>query len=296
MNRSELIAEIRRKKSFLCVGLDPDMNKIPDCLKGEEDVIFAFNKAIIDATLDYAVAYKPNLAFYEAYGLKGMVSLQKTIDYLRRLNVFTIADAKRGDIGNTSLKYAQAYLDPAGDFNFDAITVAPYMGEDSVKPFLQVPDKWVVLLALTSNPGARDFQNLEITGGAATDAAGAEAGAGTADGTRTGVLEKHLYEQVLRTSSQWGDDGNMMYVVGATRAEFLSDVRRIVPKHFLLVPGVGAQGGSLEEVCRYGLNDEVGLLINASRSILYAGKGADFAEAARAEAARMQQQMQPYVR
>lgn len=296
MNRSELIAEIRRKKSFLCVGLDPDMNKIPDCLKGKEDVIFAFNKAIIDATLDYAVAYKPNLAFYEAYGLKGMVSLQKTIDYLRRLNVFTIADAKRGDIGNTSLKYAQAYLDPAGDFNFDAITVAPYMGEDSVKPFLQVPDKWVVLLALTSNPGARDFQNLEITGGAATDAAGAEAGAGTADGTRTDVLEKHLYEQVLRTSSQWGDDGNMMYVVGATRAEFLSDVRRIVPKHFLLVPGVGAQGGSLEEVCRYGLNDEVGLLINASRSILYAGKGADFAEAARAEAARMQQQMQPYVR
>lgn len=298
MNRTELIAEIRRKKSFLCVGLDPDMNKIPDCLKGEEDVIFAFNKAIIDATLDYAVAYKPNLAFYEAYGLKGMVSLQKTIDYLRRFNVFTIADAKRGDIGNTSLKYAQAYLDPAGDFNFNAITVAPYMGEDSVKPFLQVPDKWVVLLALTSNPGARDFQNLEITGGATTDAAGAEAGAGAgaADGTRTGVLEKHLYEQVLRTSSQWGDDSNMMYVVGATRAEFLSDVRRIVPKHFLLVPGVGAQGGSLEEVCRYGLNDEVGLLINASRSILYAGKGADFAEAARAEAARMQQQMQPYVR
>ncbi|MDE5703550.1 MAG: orotidine-5'-phosphate decarboxylase, partial [Bacteroidales bacterium] len=265
MNRTELIAEIRRKKSFLCVGLDPDMNKIPDCLKGEEDVIFAFNKAIIDATLDYAVAYKPNLAFYEAYGLKGMVSLQKTIDYLRRFNVFTIADAKRGDIGNTSLKYAQAYLDPAGDFNFNAITVAPYMGEDSVKPFLQVPDKWVVLLALTSNPGARDFQNLEITGGATTDAAGAEAGAGAADGTRTGVLEKHLYEQVLRTSSQWGDDSNMMYVVGATRAEFLSDVRRIVPKHFLLVPGVGAQGGSLEEVCRYGLNAEVGLLSNASR-------------------------------
>ncbi len=287
MNRSELIAEIRRKKSFLCVGLDPDMNKIPDCLKGEEDVIFAFNKAIIDATLDYAVAYKPNLAFYEAYGLKGMVSLQKTIDYLRRFNVFTIADAKRGDIGNTSLKYAQAYLDPAGDFNFDAITVAPYMGEDSVKPFLQVPDKWVVLLALTSNPGARDFQNLEITGGATTDGMGA---------ARTTGLEKHLYEQVLRTSGQWGDDQNMMYVVGATRAEFLSDVRRIVPKHFLLVPGVGAQGGSLEEVCRYGLNDEVGLLINASRSILYAGKGADFAEAARAEAARMQQQMQPYVR
>ncbi|MDE7149902.1 MAG: orotidine-5'-phosphate decarboxylase [Bacteroidales bacterium] len=280
MNRTELIAEIRRKKSFLCVGLDPDMNKIPDCLQGEEDVIFAFNKAIIDATLDYAVAYKPNLAFYEAYGLKGMVSLQKTIDYLRRLNVFTIADAKRGDIGNTSLKYAQAYLDPAGDFNFDAITVAPYMGEDSVKPFLQVPDKWVVLLALTSNPGARDFQNLEITGGAA-------------DGT---ALEKHLYEQVLRTSASWGNADNMMYVVGATRAEFLSDVRRIVPNHFLLVPGVGAQGGSLEEVCRYGLNDDIGLLINASRSILYAGKDTDFAEAARAEAARMQQQMQTYVR
>lgn len=279
MKRTELIAEIRRKKSFLCVGLDPDMNKIPACLQQEEDVIFAFNKAIIDATLDYAVAYKPNLAFYEAYGLKGMVSLQKTIDYLRRFNVFTIADAKRGDIGNTSLKYAQAYLDPAGDFNFNAITVAPYMGEDSVKPFLQVPDKWVVLLALTSNPGARDFQNLEITGGA--------------EGTS---LEKHLYEQVLRTSTAWGDADNMMYVVGATRAEFLSDVRRIVPDHFLLVPGVGAQGGSLEEVCRYGLNDDIGLLINASRSILYAGKDTDFAGAARAEAARMQQQMQTYVR
>lgn len=279
MNRTELIAEIRRKKSFLCVGLDPDMNKIPACLQQEEDVIFAFNKAIIDATLDYAVAYKPNLAFYEAYGLKGMMSLKKTIDYLRRFNVFTIADAKRGDIGNTSLKYAQAYLDPAGDFNFNAITVAPYMGEDSVKPFLQVPDKFVVLLALTSNPGARDFQNLEITGGA-----------------EGASLEKHLYEQVLRTSTTWGDADNMMYVVGATRAEFLSDVRRIVPNHFLLVPGVGAQGGSLEEVCRYGLNDDIGLLINASRSILYAGKDTDFAEAARAEAARMQQQMQAYVR
>lgn len=279
MNRTELIAEIRRKKSFLCVGLDPDMNKIPACLQGEEDVIFAFNKAIIDATMDYAVAYKPNLAFYEAYGLKGMMSLKKTIDYLRRFNVFTIADAKRGDIGNTSLKYAQAYLDPAGDFNFNAITVAPYMGEDSVKPFLQVPDKFVVLLALTSNPGARDFQNLEITGGA-----------------EGASLEKHLYEQVLRTSTAWGDADNMMYVVGATRAEFLSDVRRIVPDHFLLVPGVGAQGGSLEEVCRYGLNDDIGLLINASRSILYAGKDTDFAEAARAEAARMQQQMQTYVR
>ena len=280
MNRTELIAEIRRKKSFLCVGLDPDMNKIPACLQQEEDVIFAFNKAIIDATLDYAVAYKPNLAFYEAYGLKGMVSLKKTIDYLRQKGVFTIADAKRGDIGNTSLKYAQAYLDPAGDFNFNAITVAPYMGEDSVKPFLQVPDKWVVLLALTSNPGARDFQNLEITGGAAEGA----------------LLEKHLYEQVLRTSTTWGNADNMMYVIGATRAEFLSDVRRIVPDHFLLVPGVGAQGGSLEEVCRYGLNKDIGLLINASRSILYAGKDTDFAEAARVEAARMQQQMQAYVR
>ena len=279
MNRTELIAEIRRKKSFLCVGLDPDMNKIPACLQQEEDVIFAFNKAIIDATLDYAMAYKPNLAFYEAYGLKGMMSLKTTIDYLRRFNVFTIADAKRGDIGNTSLKYAQAYLDPAGDFKFNAITVAPYMGEDSVKSFLQVPDKFVVLLALTSNPGARDFQNLEITGGA-----------------EGAPLEKHLYEQVLRTSTAWGDADNMMYVVGATRAEFLSDVRRIVPNHFLLVPGVGAQGGSLEEVCRYGLNDDIGLLINASRSILYAGKDTDFAEAARAEAARMQQQMHAYVR
>ena len=292
MNRSELIAEIRQKKSFLCVGLDPDMSKIPACLKEEDDVIFAFNKAIIDATLDYAVAYKPNLAFYEAYGLKGMMSLKKTIDYLQKFNVFTIADAKRGDIGNTSLKYAQAYLSPEGDFNFNAITVAPYMGEDSVKPFLQVSDKWVVLLALTSNPGARDFQNLEIAGGANGNGEAAANGGASA----SAALEKHLYEQVLRTSSAWGNDENMMYVVGATRAEFLSDVRRIIPKHFLLVPGVGAQGGSLEEVCRYGLSDEIGLLINASRSILYASQGADFAQAAREEAARMQQQMQAYVR
>ena len=275
MNRTELIAEIRRKKSFLCVGLDPDMNKIPACLQQEEDVIFAFNKAIIDATLDYAVAYKPNLAFYEAYGLKGMVSLKKTIDYLRQKGVFTIADAKRGDIGNTSLKYAQAYLDPAGDFNFNAITVAPYMGEDSVKPFLQVPDKWVVLLALTSNPGARDFQNLEITGGAAEGA----------------LLEKHLYEQVLRTSTTWGNADNMMYVIGATRAEFLSDVRRIVPDHFLLVPGVGAQGGSLEEVSKRGMTDDCGLLVNSSRGVIYASNGEDFAERAGEEARKLRDQM-----
>lgn len=264
MNRSELIAEIRRKKSFLCVGLDPDMNKIPDCLKGEEDVIFAFNKAIIDATLDYAVAYKPNLAFYEAYGLKGMVSLQKTIDYLRRFNVFTIADAKRGDIGNTSAMYARTFF---GEYDIDALTVAPYMGEDSVSPFLTYDGKWVVLLALTSNKGSHDFQLTADAGG------------------------ERLFEKVLRVSRQWGDADNMMYVVGATQGKMFSDIRRIVPDHFLLVPGVGAQGGSLHEVCRYGMTDDCGLLVNSSRGIIYASQGDDFAEAAAKAAHELQQEM-----
>lgn len=272
MNRSELIAQIQKKKSFLCVGLDPDLAKIPAHLLEEEDPIFAFNKAIIDATLPYAVAYKPNTAFYEAYGIKGMLSLKKTIEYLHGKDVFTIADAKRGDIGNTSARYAQAFLSPEGDFNFDAITVAPYMGKDSVSPFFEQKDKWVILLALTSNPGSADFQTYEN-------------------------CHPMLFKRVLEVSSQWGNDENLMYVVGATKAEMLQDIRRIVPTHFLLVPGVGAQGGSLEEVCKNGLIEgEIGLLINASRSILYASKDKNFAQAASEEAARMQKQMSQYVR
>ena len=271
MTRQELVNQIQRKKSFLCVGLDPDKAKMPECVKHEEDPIFAFNRRIIDATLPYAVAYKPNSAFYEAYGIKGMVSLQKTIQYLHDKNVFTIADAKRGDIGNTSARYAEAFLSPQGDFDFDAITVAPYMGSDSVSPFLGIPGKWVVLLALTSNPGSADFQTWENA-------------------------SPLLYQRVLEVSRQWGNEENMMYVVGATKAEMLKEVRRIVPKHFLLVPGVGAQGGSLEDVCKNGfVEGEAGLLINASRSIIYASKGEDFAEAAAAEAQRMQQQMAAYL-
>lgn len=271
MNRQQLIAQIHAKKSFLCVGLDPDMDKLPDCVKAEEDPIFAFNRQIIDATLPYAVAYKPNTAFYEAYGLKGMQSLKKTIDYLQGKNVFTIADAKRGDIGNTSARYAQAFLSKEGGFDFDAMTVAPYMGSDSVQPFLKMEGKWVVLLALTSNAGSSDFQTF----------------AG---------CNPPLYQKVLDVSKQWGTPYNMMYVVGATKADMLQEVRRIVPTHFLLVPGVGAQGGSLQEVCKNGLvKEDIGLLINASRSIIYASREQDFALAAATEAARMQQEMSRYV-
>ena len=269
MTRQELIALIRRRRSFLCVGLDTDPAKMPSHLQNQPDGVFQFNRAIIDATLPYAVAYKPNLAFYEALGVDGLRQLKLTMEYLHSLPepVFTIADAKRGDIGNTSERYARAFLDPKGDFGFDAITVAPYMGADSVQPFTAVEGKWVILLALTSNKGAYDFQ---LT----TDA----------DGTP-------LYQRVLETSKQWGNEENMMYVVGATKAEMLSDVRRIVPRSFLLVPGVGAQGGSLEEVCRYGLTDECGLLVNSSRGIIYASNGTDFAEAAAREARKLQQQM-----
>lgn len=271
MNRQTLVEQIRKKKSFLCVGLDPDLEKMPSCVKQDEDPIFAFNRAIIDATLPYAVAYKPNTAFYEAYGLRGMASLKKTIDYLRHKSVFTIADAKRGDIGNTSARYAEAYLSPQGDFDFDALTVAPYMGSDSVQPFLKQDGKWVVLLALTSNAGATDFQTHES-------------------------CNPPLWQRVLTVSSAWGTPQNMMYVVGATQAAMLGEVRRLVPQHFLLVPGVGAQGGSLDEVCQNGIiPNEIGLLINASRSILYASKEEDFAQKAAEEAARMQQQMSRYV-
>ena len=270
MTRQELIATIRRKQSFLCVGLDSDIRKIPQHLQNEDDGIFLFNKAIIDATLPYTVAYKPNLAFYESAGIKGLIQLKKTMDYLHSLEdkAFTIADAKRGDIGNTSQQYAKAFLDPEGDFNFDSMTIAPYMGEDSVTPFTVYEGKWVILLALTSNTGAFDFQYFNDQ----------------ADG-------RHLFEHVLETSQKWGNADNMMYVVGATKADMLTTVRNIVPDSFLLVPGVGAQGGSLSEVCRHGLNGDCGLLVNSSRGIIYASNGTDFAQRAAEEAAKLQQQM-----
>lgn len=270
MTRKELVETIRRKQSFLCVGLDTDIRKMPQHLQNEEDGIFLFNKAIIDATLPYAVAYKPNLAFYEAAGIKGLVQLKKTMDYLHSLEdkAFTIADAKRGDIGNTSQQYAKAFLDPEGDFNFDSMTIAPYMGEDSVTPFTVYDGKWVILLALTSNKGAFDFQYI-----------------------KTEYDDCYLFEKVLLASQQWGTPDNMMYVVGATKADMLTTVRNIVPDSFLLVPGVGAQGGSLSEVCRYGLNSDCGLLVNSSRGIIYASNGADFAQRAAEEAAKLQQQM-----
>lgn len=269
MKREELIDLIRSRRSFLCVGLDVDKNKMPEHLRNDADGVFKFNKAIIDATIDYAVAYKPNLAFYEAMGIEGLVQLKKTMDYLHGLDkkAFTIADAKRGDIGNTSQQYAKAFLDPAGDFNFDSLTIAPYMGADSVQPFTVYDGKWVILLALTSNKGAFDFQFLPVDG------------------------EQKLFEKVLETSRQWGNPENMMYVVGATKADMLTQVRAIVPDSFLLVPGVGAQGGSLEEVCKYGLTRDCGLLVNSSRGIIYASTGVDFAERAGEEAQKLQQQM-----
>ena len=274
MTRQELIALIRERRSFLCVGLDTDPAKMPAHLRDAQDGIFLFNRAIIDATIDHCVAYKPNLAFYEALGIEGLRQLKLTMDYLHGLGkpAFTIADAKRGDIGNTSERYAKAFLDPKGDFNFDAITVAPYMGADSVQPFTVYDGKWVILLALTSNKGAFDFQLTEDK-----------------EGTP-------LYQRVLATSKQWGNEDNMMYVVGATKADMLGDVRRIVPGSFLLVPGVGAQGGSLEEVCKYGLNSDCGLLVNSSRGIIYASNGTDFAEAAAREAQKLQQQMAAYIK
>ncbi len=263
MTRQALIDQIRSKKSFLCVGLDPDVSKIPPHLLHEQDPIFAFNKAIIDATKAYAVAYKPNLAFFECHGTKGWESLQKTIDYIPK-DIFTIADAKRGDIGNTSGYYAKTFFETMG---FDSVTVAPYMGEDSVTPFLEYPNKWVILLALTSNKGALDFQTIKDSEGTA------------------------LYKTVLKRSSAWGSPENLMFVVGATRADELAEVRKIVPEHFLLVPGVGAQGGSLEEVAHYGMNADCGLLVNSSRGIIYASSGADFAEKAGQEAHKLQQEM-----
>ena len=269
MTTTKLVEQIRQKKSFLCIGLDVDLEKIPNHLLKEEDPIFAFNKAIIDATHHLAVAYKPNLAFYEAHGVKGLQALGKTVDYLNQNHpeMFTIADAKRGDIGNTSGMYAKAFFD---DLQFDSVTVAPYMGRDSVEPFLAYEDKHTILLALTSNQGAFDFQTQRVG-------------------------EEELYKKVLKTSKTWKNGQNLMYVVGATKAEFLAEIRKIVPENFLLVPGVGAQGGNLEDVCRYGMNRNVGLLVNASRAIIYASTAEDFADAAAGKAEELQKQMAEWV-
>lgn len=269
MTTEKLVSEIKRKKSFLCIGLDVDLNKIPSHLLQIEDPIFEFNKAIIDATHHLAVSYKPNTAFYEAYGIKGWKSLEKTIQYLNKNypEIYTIADAKRGDIGNTSTMYAKAFLE---DLAFDSVTVAPYMGKDSVEPFLAFKEKHTIMLALTSNQGAFDFQTKEIEG-------------------------KELYKHVLETSKLWENSENLMYVVGATKAEFFTEIRKIVPYSFLLVPGVGAQGGSLSEVCKYGLNDHVGLLINSSRGIIYASNGTDFASKAADAAKKLQQEMATFI-
>ncbi|EGC19913.1 orotidine-5'-phosphate decarboxylase [Prevotella multiformis] len=266
MNRQQLIHQIFTKKTFLCVGLDTDISKIPEHLKNETDPIFAFNKAIIDATAPYCVAYKPNLAFYESYGLKGMMAFEKTIQYLKNHypTHFIIADAKRGDIGNTSKMYARTFFE---EYDLDSVTVAPYMGEDSVNPFLEYNGKWVILLALTSNKGSHDFQLTEDKSG------------------------ERLFEKVLKNSQEWGTPENLMYVVGATQGRMFEDIRRIAPEHFLLVPGVGAQGGSLQEVCKYGMTKDCGLLVNSSRGIIYAGKGTDFAEAAARKAREMQEEM-----
>ncbi|CAD0006363.1 MULTISPECIES: orotidine-5'-phosphate decarboxylase [Flavobacterium] len=266
MTTQQLHEQILQKKSFLCVGLDPDLDKIPSHLLETEDPIFEFNKAIIDATHDLTVGYKPNTAFFEAYGIKGWISLQKTINYINENfpEIFTIADAKRGDIGNTSSMYAKAFFE---DLNFDSVTVAPYMGKDSVEPFLAFENKHTIMLALTSNEGAFDFQTLTANG-------------------------KELYKQVLETSKTWKNSHNLMYVVGATKAEYFAEIRKIVPDSFLLVPGIGAQGGSLSEVCKYGMNDNVGLLVNSARAIIYASKGNDFAEKAREEALSVQQEME----
>ena len=280
MTTQQLIDQIKFKKSFLCIGLDVDLDIIPQHLLDLEDPIFEFNKAIIDATYDLVVSYKPNIAFYEANGIKGWISLQKTINYINENHpeIFTIADAKRGDIGNTSAMYAKAFFE---DLNFNSVTVAPYMGKDSVEPFLAFENKHTILLALTSNEGAFDFQTLS------TDNTGGEA-------KRSGA--KELYKQVLETSKTWKNSDNLMYVVGATKAEYFTEIRKIVPDSFLLVPGVGAQGGSLQEVCKYGMNANIGLLINSSRAIIYASNGTDFAEKARVEALKMQQEMEDIIK
>ncbi|MBA2611740.1 MAG: orotidine-5'-phosphate decarboxylase [Bacteroidetes bacterium] len=271
MTRSQLIEQIKIKKNFLCVGLDPDIEKIPKhILANEDDPIYEFNKRIIDATADHCVSFKPNTAFYEAYGLLGIASLEKTLKYIKQNypEHFLIADAKRGDIGNTSTMYAKAFFQR---LNCDAITVAPYMGSDSVKPFLNYENKWAIVLGLTSNEGSADFQQQKING-------------------------KELYLNVIETCASWGTKDNMMFVVGATKAEMLSQIRQIVPEHFLLVPGVGAQGGSLSEVCKHGLIKDIGLLVNSSRGIIYASGGKDFAEKAAEEAKKMANEMKQFIK
>jgi len=269
MNSQELFQNILKKKSFLCVGLDPEITRLPESIAGADDPIFEFNRRIIDATHMYTAAYKPNFAFYESYGQKGMAALDKTVRYINKLdtNIFIIADAKRGDIGNTSKMYARAVF---SEMPFDAVTVAPYMGEDSVTPFLSYPGKWAIILALTSNKGADDFQYHTEKG-------------------------QRLFERVLSVSQKWGTTDNLMYVVGATRAEMLADIRKIVPDHFLLVPGVGAQGGSLAEVAQYGMNKQCGLLVNSSRGIIYADSSERFAETAGEKAREMQEEMAVYL-
>ncbi len=265
MTTEKLVEQIQLKKSYLCIGLDADLSKIPPHLLSLEDPIFEFNKAIIDATHDLCVSYKPNTAFYEAYGLKGWASLEKTINYINTNypEIFTIADAKRGDIGNTSTMYAKAFLE---DLNFDSITVAPYMGKDSVEPFLAFEDKHTILLALTSNEGAFDFQTKNVNG-------------------------EELYKVVIETSKRWKNAKNLMYVVGATKAEYFQEIRKIIPDNFLLVPGLGSQGGDLKAVSHHGLNAQIGLLVNSSRGIIYASSGTDFATKAREEALKIQQEM-----
>ena len=265
MNRQELIAQIQQKKSFLCIGLDVDLTKIPTHLLAKEDPIFEFNKQIIDATHHLAVAYKPNTAFYEAYGIRGWQALEKTVNYINTNypELFTIADAKRGDIGNTSTMYAKAFFE---DLNFDSVTVAPYMGSDSVEPFLAFKNKTTILLALTSNKGGLDFQGLKTE-------------------------KEELYKEVLKTALTWKNSKNLMFVVGATKAEYFATIRKIVPEHFLLVPGVGAQGGNLQDVCKYGLTKDCGLLINSSRGIIYAGNDENFALKSQEEAQKLQQEM-----
>ena len=271
MNKQQLIEQIKLKKSFLCIGLDVDLEKIPKHLLTVQDPIFEFNKQIIDATHSVAVAYKPNIAFYEAYGIKGWESLQKTIAYINKNypEIFTIADAKRGDIGNTSTRYAKAFFD---DLNFDSITIAPYMGRDSVEPFLAFADKFTILLALTSNIGGLDFQVLKDENGTT------------------------LYEKVLQQSLTWKNSDQLMYVIGATRPEYFKKIRKIVPNHFLLVPGIGAQGGNLQEVCKFGITKEIGLLINSSRGIIYASSDKNFAEKAKENATKLQQEMEIILR
>lgn len=266
MNRQQLVEQIFQKQSFLCVGLDTDIKKIPEHLLMDEAPVLAFNKAIIDATAPYCVAYKPNLAFYECRGVKGMETFARTISYLKENypDHFIIAVAKRGDIGNTSKMYAHTFFE---EFDVDAVTVAPYMGEDSVTPFLEYDGKWVIVLALTSNKGSQDFQLMQDENG------------------------ERLFEKVIRRSQQWGSEQNLMYVVGATQGEMFEDIRKVAPNHFLLVPGVGAQGGSLEEVCKYGLTKDCGLLVNSSRGIIFASHDDDFAEVAAQKAKELQQQM-----